>query len=77
MKVVDCGVTPAFVSGIDHLHGLGGREGAGLRPGPNVLTKVPRPEGILALQVLCSSRKLPPLLPFASFSVHSVHVFGG
>lgn len=41
----------------DHLHGLGGREGAGLRPGPDVLLKVPRAEGFLALQVHGASRK--------------------
>lgn len=52
----------------DHLHGLGGREGAGLRSGPNVLTKVPRSEGILALQVLCTSRKRTPRLPSLHFS---------
>lgn len=52
----------------DHLHGLGRREGAGLRSGPNVLTKVPRSEGILAFQVLCASRKLTPPLPSLHFS---------
>lgn len=42
---------------IDNLHGLGRREGAGLRSGPNVLTKVPRLEGFLTLQVFSASCK--------------------
>lgn len=59
----------------DHLHGLGRREGAGLRPGPNVLAKVPRSEGILAFQVLCASRKLTPRLPLLHFSRLFFYVF--
>lgn len=42
-------------SPIDYLHGLGRREGAGLRSGPNVLAKVPRFEGFLTLQIHSSS----------------------
>lgn len=42
-------------SPIDYLHGLGRREGAGLRSGPNVLAKVPRFEGFLALQIHSAS----------------------
>lgn len=39
----------------DHLHGLGWWEGAGLRSGPNVFTKVPRSEGFLPFQVFSAS----------------------
>lgn len=42
-------------SPIDYLHGLGRREGAGLRSGPNVLAKVPCFEGFLTLQIHSSS----------------------
>lgn len=46
-----------FLCMIDYLHGLGWREGAGLRSGPNVFTKVPRVEGFLTLQVFSTSCK--------------------
>lgn len=61
-------VAVSYLHPIDHLHGLGRRGGAGLRSGPNVLTKVPRSEGILAFQVLRASRKLTPHLPLLHFS---------
>lgn len=61
-------VAVSYLHPSDHLHGLGRREGAGLRSGPNVLTKVPRSEGILAFQVLCASCKLTPPLPSLHFS---------
>lgn len=46
----------------DYLHGLGRREGAGLRSGPNVFTKVPRFEGFLTLQVFSTPCKCTPTM---------------
>lgn len=55
-------IKPHFIPSLslsltDHLHGLGGWEGAGLRSGPNVFTKVSRSEGFLPFQVFSASCK--------------------
>ena len=51
-------LTPVCFSFLpDHLHGLGGGEGAGHGAGPNVHAQVPCPEGLLALQVLGAACK--------------------
>lgn len=62
-------------SPIDYLHGLGRREGAGLRSGPNVLAKVPRFEGFLTLQIHSSPCEFF-FFPHPSSYAHRLAAFG-